>query len=81
MDFCLAPFDQATMCTTLALVTGNPGDGAETTEDPRMIHTESCYYEGPEPFNGSWASFTPGTVPASHTCAPSPQRLTSKAPT
>jgi hypothetical protein len=49
LDFYLALFDEDTVCTILALVTGHPDDWAETVDDPRVIHTECCYYEDPEP--------------------------------
>ncbi len=35
--------------TVLILVTGTPDNRVETVDDPRVIHTEYCYYEDTEP--------------------------------
>jgi hypothetical protein len=35
--------------TVLMLVTGTPDNRVETVDDPRVIHTEYCYYEDTEP--------------------------------
>lgn len=48
LDFYLE-LHEAPHGTLLMLVTGTPDNRVETVDDPRVIHTEYCYYEDTEP--------------------------------